>query len=1420
MKEAATKSEQTHNPDSVEHVLIANEQLKNELANRLGLEGEELEKTEDAYIVDKSEHDIRKAKEDGVVTLKEQTEIDEDISMATIRTIDEIADNKMVTTPIERLAQDGFELDVTESTKQLEDRQYRNFSIRETVNKVIEAYQKRRGDKMAEKAVRMVNNGNTNKFQQQIRNGKMNVGDERIVQTYLQSINKETIATTPTSVFRALAMRGVPLERIAADERTTNIIIDNLTEKMNERLTNPYDDTGFSVTNLYYGCFPSSANKSTIDKQLLELIIQNPDHRQKISDSVDIQAYGDLAMEGSRYIINDTRFLDNSRSFNVQEREEIVRNINLLKQLGYEPFKSDEEIKFLCNSNQVSMQENLHALGIIEKSIVDHMYKYEWKQMKARAKNGGSGDRPQISANLEPSKENAMANYWREQSKALGFDAMTVLVDSVASIAQEQDVFGDDPQKLRASAEIYNDQDIQEKMAELREKCVLFDENGLPTDAMFNNTHPGFPLYIEYMSPDIAKFFANNLNRLHGEAKGILTLWDSLDGDTDAQRSLLKIAGKDFHDRQRLSTEIFNEDGTIPVLWSAGSINIAASLPEKVRENMQLSQGQKRTLRLADAGGIDWLESNTSMLAEDGSPTPEIFQQAFRNGLFDILDAWQSVEPINMSEKQQKVIDVYSRIEDFNIRSVFKEFIYKDFDNLPDKLLELAPQILNRLTNSNALEMSKYSQELARLLLYTEDPKKSLDKIENIYIRNNVPEFVKRFSILKTLHPRLSEGVAKDGIDTTRVSPVLASEKNPEPTLFSDLMKCGVRSGNRSLALYAETVRNGQQIFDKIDTNGFSALSADEQKTLDSVLTKLSVAHSHNDRQDIERGGYKPDLEGRYIALRSAFPKSSHRGLADQMISSVYHPLGVKNLDDIFKLMTEATERADRRGRESIERSADGKYRLKELPKQGDLVKGLAGPSNGDPFRYVDSLMNDGSLAQEFLGAAAGRDATPLDIDFGLIGQPIDGKNLAEIFDETMAANYRGLAIWVKHDDRFIETRSPKSYVKKINGETDSTVIPFSHTDKQHKYEMFATNAIEHYGIRTGLPSSEINAFLIDDNKMSEIYKAKNAITKQGFYVPIVNIQTEEVVFTPEEFDVLRSKMSGLSYYGAGDYKFAPNLSSPTIGKIAKTVEANEQQTTQKREAVIQKIGAALAGINLELKDFDGTLTTGAELIDTGSTGRGTNTYGAGDFDFMMRVDRSDFLNPNRMTEIRNAIGEALGGSTINGSDFRLEDVQIAGLDQPVDIDITFVQKTNKLEYSTEQALKDQLESIKQKSPDQYREVVANIMLAKQTLKAAGAYKPNRGKTPQGGLGGVGIENWVLQNGGSFETAARDFLAVAEGKTFEEFKQNYSVWDFGENHLALHNDRYPHDNFINTNMNSDGFDKMKNALHKFINSLK
>lgn len=366
--------------------------------------------------------------------------------------------------------------------------------------------------------------------------------------------------------------------------------------------------------------------------------------------------------------------------------------------------------------------------------------------------------------------------------------------------------------------------------------------------------------------------------------------------------------------------------------------------------------------------------------------------------------------------------------------------------------------------------------------------------------------------------------------------------------------------------------------------------------------------------------------------------------------------------------------------------------------------------------------------------------------------------------------------------------------------------------------EVFYTGVLgeDHYGIRTGFASSEINYIVMENYDL----KVGLEIAMNGFYIPIAN-KEGKIIFTPKDYDELRARMSGLSYFGEQNYSFSENLVTEETTYLAQQLEQSNYEVQVKGTKINEIIRKSLNELGLHLKaTIDGNLTEGfVELINTGSTGRGTNIPGDGDFDFVMRLDKRILSNPSKLHELKQIILKNLGKDNsfelIGTGGFKLKNVPITNAVN-VDIEITFAQKTDKVSYSTDMALQDRLTTIKRTDPEKYKYVVANILLAKQVLKQAEAYKPNRGEIPQGGLGGVGIENWILQNGGSFIDAAKSFVEAANEKSFEEFQSSYPIWDFGENHLAERRGQYYHDNFVSNNMSTDGYKKMVQVLKEYL----
>ena len=654
--------------------------------------------------------------------------------------------------------------------------------------------------------------------------------------------------------------------------------------------------------------------------------------------------------------------------------------------------------------------------------------------------------------------------------------------------------------------------------------------------------------------------------------------------------------------------------------------------------------------------------------------------------------------------------------------------------------------------------------------------------------------------------------------------------------------------------------------------------------TLPGKEHPYQLIHQQTDRSNTENQLDRPNsLQTDFTNLTSLIKPNSRYTLADRAVRYFAHFVGIEDLAGAERYMDDAVKEADARNRKTAEYLATTKE-----PKlqPGDLVKGMGG-TDGDGIRYLSYAFQNGSISKEYLGDASRSDTTPLDADASIVPDQLNGgQTINQIMgngdDRRMLAEAYGSGLWVvlrPDNDRFIVTRRGKDEADQSVYDLSVPDANFDRTDltqeeidrrlkeiaeaKRHrreglpKLEIFATgvDGSGHYGVRTGFGMDKVSYYISDrttrtgknlgwfNGNKGEEYTLVSEVTKleivlNGFYIPIIDRDSEELIFTPADYDKMRQQISGLSYYRTGDYQFAPDseLELPSINVERATIPSTTTiidqlptsmaETDHKHEVINQAIKQAITNIpelNLNCKDYlDGDLTENiVEMIDTGSTGRQTNAPGSGDFDYMARLDRSILNDPTKKQQITDALLTAFGrendGSAIVNGNLRLKQVSIDGLTEPADIDITFAQKTNKVQYPTDAALADRLSNIKNQSETKYQQVLANIIYAKQFLKANQVYKPRRSPEAEGvgGLGGVGIENWVLQHGGSFKQAARDFLAVADSCSgFEDFCAHYPVWDYGENHKGIRSK--PHDNFVADNMNPEGYERMKEALRTVV----
>lgn len=335
------------------------------------------------------------------------------------------------------------------------------------------------------------------------------------------------------------------------------------------------------------------------------------------------------------------------------------------------------------------------------------------------------------------------------------------------------------------------------------------------------------------------------------------------------------------------------------------------------------------------------------------------------------------------------------------------------------------------------------------------------------------------------------------------------------------------------------------------------------------------------------------------------------------------------------------------------------------------------------------------------------------------------------------------------------------------------------------------------------------------------LYSLKTLISISGQYMPIYD-ENNNLVFSKDEFLMYRKKLSGIKEYNAGDYIFSDDLYFEGLDKYLDKLDDNFYDIKYQRDAIIKELTKILGEDGLVLSTQIGM--GDVEIIDTGSTGRGTNIPNVSedtkwDFDFLVRVNQEDLERVREVFLKELRVLDPINGYMKNSRyRIRLLNVIIPGLKKPLDIDLSFTPQKKKY-VSTDSALNIRLNNMKEIDEEKYRLVIANIMYTRDMLKKAGVYKPAHSlkeNSINGGLGGIGIENWIIQNGGSLIDAASEFLKYADGKDFIEFVNSYAVIDSGKNHTSVAKNNYPYDNFLMKNMESGGYIRMKDCLDEFL----
>jgi len=787
------------------------------------------------------------------------------------------------------------------------------------------------------------------------------------------------------------------------------------------------------------------------------------------------------------------------------------------------------------------------------------------------------------------------------------------------------------------------------------------------------------------------------------------------------------------------------------------------------------------------------------------------------------IEKLQSYNPEEIKEYINLIIDTAktSYNQDKKI-SMIEKII---FLSLPQAIEYL--EVFQVLDESISPDVQHIKNELIDEILLSDNPKEVAQKINDIFIKNNLPLVGKIFKVFVELYKK--ERFNRE-LHKANTSPILNSIKifkQQQALIYKDLMNITIKSGNISLREYIdifvwieESIKKFETIIRNIDQTQElpleGILTEKEQERLLYFFRKLDTLYETSSGNILPEPEHTETLKlwkatvddkkliEYYKNIRKRFLVKEDESLYDNFIKFI-RPLWYTSFEEVKQEMEKSKQQAHQRWLGICHEAMNNWWKV-SLEKW-DFIKGIQNT------KIIESVLERWCTSREYLGwwdeswsGKACSDMTPFDIDGWSVTEELSQYNFSEILYKSVSWSYGNewVALVIKNKRWTLYNTREQEIQWYTKG----------------KYEVFQTWSNDHYGIRTGIPSTEID-FLIwngdNNSKNKEFEKICYEIAKNWFYIPIVN-RKWTIIFTPEMYHNTKKTFMYCERYlwydvlqewwfqkiKEQDNEFSIVQSntelweifvahSPNNNKYKKISEQNKELALSTMEK-IKTILEEKCGIKFN-SEFD-TAIVWAKIHDSWSTWRGTDVPTKDvDLDFTLLLDSKDY--DEKLQDIKDIIHQEVGTLPWEIHDWLRESglgLQIKSKKNTlwnrqdgIALDLLIMKKIQVIEYSSSDAASDRLEYIRKtygvKALEQVR---TNIIIMKKLLKAKCCYKK-----PEWWFGGIGVENRILQHHGNFIEALESFEKVAyewkyqEWKnpiSFQEFQGKYPIYDIGENY--------------------------------------
>lgn len=780
-----------------------------------------------------------------------------------------------------------------------------------------------------------------------------------------------------------------------------------------------------------------------------------------------------------------------------------------------------------------------------------------------------------------------------------------------------------------------------------------------------------------------------------------------------------------------------------------------------------------------------------SLIDQDNKPTLELLfkliEEKSEFSSFSSVCTPDLVDKIPDSHSDKLFFTLISKIDS----EIIYDFLTKNKDSVQQRIKNSAnPQevltqyltIIEQINSSPSKEILKIKDQLLIEILNNSKPLEAYQKISDIFIKNNLPMVGKIYRVFDVLYP---PEIINEMLSDHNLSRVLINKHSPhlrQSIIFNDLLKTNLESGELSLVNYLNLLNQNSAILDKAQTGG--PLSILENQQLSFFFKKLDTLYDSSllSRVQSIKTLDTSTLQSKISELYQKYRVKDGQSLSDRVVEMYFSGIGIKTLSEALNYINKSKEGAHKRNLNQTDFSISS----------GDLIKNIES-------EYLSNILNFGSVAHEYLGVDAKSDTTPFDTDT----IKSDGEYPIKDYRQIAVSDYGDIYIVVKNRGQFQDTTDNPNPEYDIN-----------------KLEIFQSGvvSVNHYGIRTGFSSSEIDFIITPNNEAHKLENIFYEIAKHGVYIPVLDNYGKQI-FTPQDYQKYRHSFDGVKQFGGDSLDIEKSLPKDPFYKdiieTKKSIQSEQVDSVSLADAQIkEKIKTIFDTLGINFKDKHDTSILGSRLYNIGSSGRGTNLPGNFDFDYNIVLDTPNHSKLNIIVdEIKKQFSHQ---DEIPSGLNQIRLTKVSGVSsEPIDIDIGINTTASTLIFTSHEAIEQKLESIKQSNgEDTYQEVIANILLAKKILKENHAYK--KGDNQDGGFGGIGTENWILNNNGSIKKAFETFWQAAHDNgrelTLDEFRKRYFILDPGEN---LRDTGRNHDNFIFT-LQDKGYRAMLKAISKYI----